>query len=375
MSRACLALVVGLLAAVPLLADDSLRPRLQCVNGSDRPIEIFWIRDDQQRISNGRIAAGEQLSIKTQIGHRFAVVDSLDNSERIIECSQRVQCFRFDPSDPDGIPSFCTQRIWVQGYPIVGSDNVNPYALQEAAFWVDKMLANRPDIREAMIRSGSRLCIIACNEFATDLPEFAWLGKHPVADFPDVAPKDYWDARARGLGGSESDPLCSCGEENLLAYRGDPYSTECILIHEFAHNMHLRGLVNVDPTFDSRLRETYQHAIAAGLWRGAYASVNHHEYFAEGVQSWFDNNRENDHQHNHVNTREELEAYDSGLAAMCREVFGDTRLVYTKPSTRLHGHLDGFDPANTPEFRWPKRLEYALARILKESETRSTIVR
>ena len=40
-----------------------------------------------------------------------------------------------------------------------------------------------------------------------------------------------------------------------------------------------------------------------GLWKGKYASVNHHEYFAEGVQSWFDNNRENDHDHNHVNTR------------------------------------------------------------------------
>ncbi len=29
----------------------------------------------------------------------------------------------------------------------------------------------------------------------------------------------------------------------------------------------------------------------AGLWKGKYASVNHHEYFAEGVQSWFDDNR------------------------------------------------------------------------------------
>ena len=42
--------------------------------------------------------------------------------------------------------------------------------------------------------------------------------------------------------------------------------------------------------------------------------MNHHEYFAEGVQSWFDNNRENDHDHNHVNTRAEL------LAAILRHV-------------------------------------------------------
>ena len=43
-----------------------------------------------------------------------------------------------------------------------------------------------------------------------------------------------------GLGGSQTDPVCSCGEENLLAFPGDPYAAECILIHEFAHNIHLR---------------------------------------------------------------------------------------------------------------------------------------
>ena len=79
----------------------------------------------------------------------------------------------------------------------------------------------------------------------------------------------------------------------------------------------------------------------AGLWKGKYAATNHHEYFAEGVQSWFDNNRENDHDHNHVNTRAELIEYDPGLAAMCREVFGDTELKYTKPATRLTGHMAG----------------------------------
>lgn len=117
------------------------------------------------------------------------------------------------------------------------------------------------------------------------------------------------------MGGSETDAYCTCGEENLLSYRGDPYLTENILIHEFAHNIHLRGLVNVDPTFDPRLQAAYQKAMSAGLWKGKYASVNHHEYFAEGVQSWFDNNREDDHDHNHVDTREELLDYDPELAA------------------------------------------------------------
>ncbi len=46
-------------------------------------------------------------------------------------------------------------------------------------------------------------------------------------------------------------------EENLLGYEGDPYAKECILIHEFATNIHLRGLNNVDPTFDRRCKEAY----------------------------------------------------------------------------------------------------------------------
>ena len=111
--------------------------------------------------------------------------------------------------------------------------------------------------------------------------------------------------------------------------------------------------------------------MAAGLWKGKYASVNHHEYFAEGVQSWFDNNRPPDHDHNHVDTRAELIEYDPGLAALCREVFGDTELKYTKPATRLHGHLAGYDPNTAPTFEWPERLKEVKAEIRRKAEERS----
>jgi hypothetical protein len=243
------------------------------------------------------------------------------------------------------------------GYPIVASEKVNDYALKEAAFLVDMMLAKRPDVREAMIKSGSRLIIMAHDEFTTDVPEHSRL-----------MPKDWCDARARGLGGSQTDPVCSCGEENLLCFAGDPYSTENILIHEFAHNIHLRGMVNVDSTFDARVKKAYDAAMAAGLWKGKYGSTNHHEYFAEGVQSWFDNNRESDHDHNHVNTRKELVEYDPGLAELCREVFGDTELVYTKPATR---HLAGYDPDAAPKFEWPARLKQVKEDIRNEAKKRS----
>jgi hypothetical protein len=294
-----------------------------------------------------------------------------DGKEVGVTSKQRVQAVRFDFVDPDGIPAIYTQRASAGGYPVVASAAVNPYALKEAVYLIDLLLAKRPDVRQAMIESGSRLCIIGWNEYTTDLPEFRWLAADPVAGFPGLPPRDYWDARARGLGGSESDPFCSCGEENVLCYPGDPYSTENILIHEFAHNMHLRGLVNVDPTFDPRLKQAHDAAMKAGLWRGKYASVNHHEYFAEGVQSWFDNNRENDHDHNHVDTRAELIEYDPGLADLCREVFGDTELRYTKPQTRLTGHLEGYDPSTAPTFAWPERLTVAKRMIREHAESRN----
>ena len=93
--------------------------------------------------------------------------------------------------------------------------------------------------------------------------------------------------------------------------------------------------------------------------------------YAEGVQSWFDNNRENDHDHNHVNTRAELLEYDTGLAALCREVFGDTELKYTKPVTRLTGHMAGYDPAKAPTFVWPERLAKAKSEIRAKAQARS----
>jgi hypothetical protein len=207
------------------------------------------------------------------------------------------------------------------------------------------MLAKRPDVRKAMVESGSRMVVMAHDEWTTDVPEHA-----------HFEPKKHWDRRARGLGGSETDPVCSCAEENLLAFAGDPYSEECILIHEFAHNIHLRGLVRVDKTFDPRLKKAYEAAMKKGLWKGKYAAKNHHEYWAEGVQSWFDDNREDDHDHNHVDTRKELREYDPGLAKLCEEVFGETKLVYSKPTTRLVGHLEGYEPGRAPKFEWPERL-------------------
>ena len=264
-----------------------------------------------------------------------------------------------EPPASLNLNEFYGKYVDASGYPVVSSSRVSDYALKEAAYLIDMMLAERPDVRKAMVASGSRMIVMAYDEYTTDVPEHAHL-----------KPRDYMDRRARGLGGSQTDPVCSCAEENVLGFKGDPYSSESILIHEFAHNIHLRGLVNVDSTFDDRLKKAYLRAMSQGLWKSKYASTNHAEYFAEGVQSWFSNNRPPDHDHNHVDTREELKEYDPRLAAICEEVFGKTKLVYTKPATRCTGHLAGYDPTQSPEFRWPDRLKPVHKQIRDEVKAR-----
>ena len=98
------------------------------------------------------------------------------------------------------LAKFYGKYVSASGYPIISSTQVNDYALKEAAFLVDTMLAERPDVRAAMIKNGSRMIVMAYNEYTTDVPEHS-----------KMRPKNFWDVRARGLGGSNHDPVCSCG--------------------------------------------------------------------------------------------------------------------------------------------------------------------
>ncbi len=244
------------------------------------------------------------------------------------------------------LDNFYQKYVNIGGLPVVGSKNVTDAAIREAAWIVDKMLADRKDILQAMTTNKTRLAVMAYNEFTSDIPEHRHL-----------KPRVYWDRRARGLGATPSAPAVSCAEENLLGHPGDPYLTENICIHEFAHAIHEMGMPDVDPSFDERLQRAYREAIAAGLWKETYAAVDHKEYWAEAVQSWFDDNRENDALHNHVNTRRELKHYDPSLANLCKQVFGDGGWRYKKPMDREQSerkHLSYVDFNHLPTFQWRK---------------------
>ncbi|MCB9939661.1 MAG: hypothetical protein H6823_15585 [Planctomycetaceae bacterium] len=244
------------------------------------------------------------------------------------------------------LDTFYTKHVSVKGFPVLGSAKVSDVALQEAAYLIDQMLGGREDIYVALIDSKTRFAIMAPDEFTTEIPEHS-----------DLTPKTFWDRRARGLGATPARPAVSCGEENLLCLRGDPYHEENILVHEFAHAIHDMGLARIDGKFDDRLQAIYDQAIQEGLWNGKYAANNHHEYWAEGVQSYFGTNRLPDHDHNHVDTRDKLKEYDPRLFALIDEVFRGNPWQYTRPEHRRElPHLRGWDAEDLPSFSWPEHL-------------------
>jgi len=68
--------------------------------------------------------------------------------------------------------------------------------------------------------------------------------------------------------------------------------------------------------FDTKLLAAYNNAIDNGLWDNTYAQTNELEYWAEGVQSWYNVNIEatpTNGIHNYVDTHEELKDYDPWL--------------------------------------------------------------
>ncbi|MGB2755660.1 MAG: hypothetical protein WBD75_12535 [Phycisphaerae bacterium] len=120
-------------------------------------------------------------------------------------------------------------------------------------------------------------------------------------------------------------------------------------------------LVNGEPTQSKvRITKADKVLIVFGGEKKCYAAKNRSEYWAEGVQYWYDTNRTMDHDHNHIHTRAQLKAYDPDLAELCKEVLGDSDWRFVSPRSRAgEGHLKGFDPATAPKVEKPDNIEQA----------------
>ena len=110
-------------------------------------------------------------------------------------------------------------------------------------------------------------------------------------------------------------------------------------------------LVNGKPTTgDVKVTKDDKVLIVFGGPKQCYAALNKAEYWAEGVQAWFDTNRTMDHDHNHIHTRDQLKEYDPVMYQLCQDVFGDSQWRFVSPRTRAGtGHLKDYNPSTAPK--------------------------
>src|SRR5687767_1714807 len=90
----------------PALAADEdkrPRPRLQILNGTNQPVDLFWLRSETERVPNGSIKPHDNTIITTTIGHRFVIVRRDDKSETIVTSEVPIQAFQVG-----GVPEFYT---------------------------------------------------------------------------------------------------------------------------------------------------------------------------------------------------------------------------------------------------------------------------
>ena len=216
------------------------------------------------------------------------------------------------------LDGFYQKHVNVNGIHIISSYSVPDSAIFVACRIIEFMTDGLPtDVLQQMQKVNTRVGVMARYEGTTDIPEHAHLANDTTLN---------WDVRARGLGGTLDLPLTTCAEENLLCYQIDKYHAEDILIHEFAHTIHDVGILPLKPGFNEVLQKMLDAAIADGKYNNTYAATNVWEYWAEGVQNWFNVNADvplPDGKHNHVNTRIEMKEYDPALYKLISQYFPD----------------------------------------------------
>jgi len=215
------------------------------------------------------------------------------------------------------------------GIPVLSSEKAPDAALLVARDIVIHMLARRTDLRETLVAQNWRIGVMAKSEKTTDIPEHRHLKKPAYDEVTDIerahwdhiskmSDKEYWDKRARGLGGNPT----TCSEENLLGYPETRYYGENIFVHEFSHAIHSAIRIS-DPKLAAEIDQAFRDAMALGLWKGSYGATNVEEYWAEGTQFWFYSNYEYRDGDRIINSPLDLMRYDPKLYELLGKVYPD----------------------------------------------------
>lgn len=258
-----------------------------------------------------------------------------------------------------GLDSFYTKHVSADGIPVISSARVPDKALLAARDMATGMLAQRPDLAKTLVRRGYRIAVMAQDEALLDLPEMRhWTKparddprltrcelKHYDARIGRLTHRQYWDARARGIGGRHM----VAAEEDVLGLPLNRYFGETIFVHEFSHQI-LDAIREGDRQLYARLEAAFAHARASGLWRDEYTMTTIDEYWAEGSQFWFDSNKLQAFEGRRILNHTDLAAYDPALYAVLAAVYGETHRLEADPFWRHPARVPaGPPPRNTAE--------------------------
>ena len=243
----------------------------------------------------------------------------------------RVQPSVSPPPAKFKIDPYYTKFTFAREFTVLGSQHVSDAALLKANDTVRKMFAYRHDILKAMIADGARLVVLGRREKLSDLPEFKDAKKQTAFD------------EARYFDYSPERKLMVVPEENVLGLPADPFAGKSMVVSVFAKALYrvtaTRPVIpdfdkqrslqqyelrvrRLDVDFDRALGKLYDEAMDKKLWKGTPSARDRVEYWAAGVEAYFDavgagfppQNAERP-----ITTREALKAYDAGLYSLVNE--------------------------------------------------------
>jgi hypothetical protein len=298
--------------------------------------EICQSYFDCNRVNNwnhGPIANREQLKQYDPEGYElvkttFNLTPAKDWRYRPLQKQPSVMPppakFKIDP--------YYTKFTWAREFTVLGSKHASDEAMLAANDTIRKMFAYRHDILKAMIADGARLVVLGRGDKLSDLPELKEVRDKP--GFDEVRYLDY----------TPELKLMVVPEENVLGLPGDPFTGKAMVVSVFAKGFYrVAGLRPVDPNFgrgrgplqqyelrvkrldvefDNRLKKLYDAATEKPLWKGTPAAQDRAEYWAAGVEAYFDAagaGQAPNLADRPITTREALKAYDPDLYAFVDE--------------------------------------------------------
>ncbi len=297
--------------------------------------EICQSYFDCNRVNNwnhNSIGSREQLKLYDPEGYdlvRTTFRLTPDNDWRYRPVRQQPSVM--PPPERFKVDPYYTKFTYSREFIVLGSKHVSDEALLKANDTVRKMFAYRHDVLKALIEDGTRLVVLGRREKLSDLPEFQ--SDRTKVGFDLARYCDYRPDLKRLV----------VPEENVLGLAGEPFAGKDLVVSVLARALYQvtgrRPVINdfdrrrdkqqyelrvkrLDVEFDRKLRKLHAEATKKELWKGTPAARSPVEYWAAGVEAYFDAAGAMEPPQGAerpVATREALKAYDAELFALVEE--------------------------------------------------------